>query len=155
MRIVRMCRMLLLAGVCASLVVPALALNPETLQDVATNYRDKVFMLKVSMREPVVVGDFIQAPMLDAKGWHFVNQSKEILLLSGSRVEVTGVFNYSERGFFVELATESTGFFHRPVSERPRLRIRLMVETPPDNPNAQATEAAKLLEKLLAPTNAP
>jgi hypothetical protein len=87
--------------------------------------------------------------MFDEAGWHFINQQSSIVLRSGSRVEITGFFNYSERGFFIELAEASLGFFHEPLNRRRRTRIRIMVKALPDDPELQYGQGLHLMAGIL------
>ena len=124
-------------------------LHPEALGAVATVLEAKVFRLKTDLHAPDLAGESMQVPTLEGRGWHHNNPNGEIILAAGTRVEVTDIFNYSERGFFLELAKEDTGVPRQPITARPRTRIRIMVETPGIDPEAQRAEAFALIAKVL------
>ncbi|MFQ5701558.1 MAG: hypothetical protein ACE5HU_06925 [Acidobacteriota bacterium] len=117
------------------------------LQRIVVDYRSKVFTLKMDLREPY--HPVVHVPMFDAEGMHFYNPAGKIVLAKGTRVEITGVFNYSERGFFLELARESTGFLQEDLNRRARMRIRFMVQATKDEPEEQAVQANELIAKIL------
>ena len=138
----------------ALLVVPAhaTAVHDSVLQGIAAGHVGRIFTLKVNMREPESGAN--NAPMLDKDGWHFWNPSGRIILSEGERIEVTGAFNYSTRGFFLELARENAGFGDAPpIQSRPRIRIRIMVEADQDKPDIQAVQCEALLGAILRPAD--
>ena len=64
------------------------------------------------------------------------------------------IFDYADRGFFIELAQELRGMFGEPITRRARIRIRFMVGAPIDDPGAQAQEAISLIARVLSlPSN--
>lgn len=125
------------------------ALRGSALDAIASRCTGKVFHLRTDLRGAAPHAESMQAPMFDRKGWHSMAESGDVVLGAGERVEVTGLFNYAERGFFVELAREATGATKPPVRQRPRLRFRVMIETPGDAPEAQAEEGLALLRRVL------
>jgi len=127
----------------------ALAVQETVLQGIAAGHAGRIFTLKMNMREPESAAT--SAPMLDKDGWHFWNPSGRIILSEGERVEVTGVFNYSTRGFFLELAREDTALGGEAIQSRPRIRIRIMVEAESDKHENQAVQSAALLDGILKP----
>jgi len=132
-----------------------MALHPSALDVIAKEYESRVFTLLVDLHEPASRADSMQAPTLERKGWHHHNPSGPIALRAGSRVEVTGVFNYAERGLFLELAREGAGPGRQAIAERTRLRIRIMVETPGTDPEGQTAEAMEMIRKVVADPGAP
>jgi len=129
---------------------PAEALSRSALAQVAEAVEHKTFPLKVTLREPVIHGSEMQLPTLTPKGWIHVDNSRSVVLAAGTTVEVTGVFDYADQGLFLELAEESHGFFSDPITKRARIRIRIMVSAPIDDPGAQAEEAIGLIGRVLA-----
>lgn len=127
----------------------SLAVQESVLKGIAAGHAGRIFTLKMNMREPESAAT--SAPMLDKDGWHFWNPSGRIILSEGERVEVTGVFNYSTRGFFLELAREDTALGGEAIQSRPRIRIRIMVEAESDKHEAQAVQSAALLGGILTP----
>ncbi|HKY31716.1 MAG TPA: hypothetical protein VJV23_04205 [Candidatus Polarisedimenticolia bacterium] len=127
---------------------PAEALHSRALSEVVAAYGSQPFILRADLRGPAQGGDGMLVPMLDRKGWHFTGGSP--VLAAGAAVEVTGLFNYSERGFVVEIARQAEGFGAEPVGRRERVRVRLTVESPSADPAAQVREAAALLRSLLS-----
>ena len=125
-----------------------MALHRQAIEQIAASYTGRAVVLKRDLPAPIWNGEEMNAPMLNAKGWHHMSGSS--VLSAGSTAEVTGVFNYAERGFFLEIAAEP----HRgaaAITERPRVRVRLMIESPATDPAAQAAEAARLIGTLLTP----
>lgn len=139
---------LLVAGLLAA-HTGALAVHETVLQGIAAGHAGRIFVLKTNMREPESAATSV--PMLDTDGWHFWNPSGRIVLSEGERVEVTGVFNYSTRGFFLELAREDMALGGEAIQSRPRIRIRIMVEAESDKPEDQAVQSAALLGGILRP----
>ena len=127
---------------------PSWALHTTSLERIVAEYTGRQFPLKAHLRQPAQGA--IHAPMFDDKGWHFVNHQGSLVLRSGSRVEITGIFNYSERGFFVELAEASLGFFHEPLNRRRRMRIRIMVDAAVDDAELQYAQGLHLMAGILA-----
>ncbi|HEY3174882.1 MAG TPA: hypothetical protein VGK94_03885 [Candidatus Polarisedimenticolia bacterium] len=126
-----------------------MSLNAEALARVVARLETKVVALKIDLHEPDPGADSMQAPTLERKGWHHDNPTGPVALRAGSRVEVTGVFNYSERGVFLELSQVETTEPQPSTASRPRIRIRLMVETPDTDPEGQRAEAIDLIGKVL------
>jgi len=126
----------------------ATALHRTALDQVAGATESRAFTLKVDLREPGTRGESAQAPALERGGWHHHNPQGPILIGAGSRVEVTGVYNYSERGFFLEVAADPDFSGETPLTSRKRMRFRVMVDTPATNPSGQAAEAFEFLGKV-------
>ena len=124
------------------------ALHKTSLERIMAEYTGRQFPLKADMRQPAQGAS--HAPMFNNKGWHFVNNQGSLVLRSGSRTEITGIFNYSENGFFIELAEASQGFFHEPLNRRRRMRVRIMVEAPGDDPELQYAQGLHLMARILA-----
>lgn len=131
-----------LSAVLAAGVPTAIALHARALDRIAEQVERRSFHLRTSLREPARQAESMQAPMLDRKGWHYLQTAGPILLHQGEVVQVKAVFNYSEKGFFVELAPE-------PARDRKGLRFRVMVETPGDDVEGQVAEGLALLGKVL------
>lgn len=127
----------------------ALALNDRALETIALRCDGKLFTLRANLREPSRQREAMQTPMLDRKGWHFSDESGEVWLREGERVEVTGLFNYSEKGFFVELSQQEAGSSREARRQRRRMRFRVMTEAPLEDPDAQAAEGLALLRRVL------
>ena len=125
------------------------ALHHDALDAIASLLEAKVFQLKTDIHVPDLQGDSMQVPTLESRGWHHHNPSGAIALKAGTRVEVTGVFNYAERGLILELSREDPGGSKQPITARPRSRIRIMLETPGTDPDGQRAEAASLIAKVL------
>jgi hypothetical protein len=140
---------LALLGAAAAAVTEAVAVHDTVLQGIAAGHAGRIFILKMNMREPESGAN--NAPMFDKDGWHFWNPSGRIVLAEGERVEVTGVYNYSTRGFFLELTREDTALGGEPVQSRPRIRFRIMVEAEMDKPEDQATQTTALIGEILRP----
>src|SRR4030095_7063737 len=117
------------------------ALHREALDELATSLEAKVFRLKIDIHVPDLAGESMQVPTLEGRGWHHNNPAGAVALKAGTNVEVTGVYNYAERGFLLELATEDTSIPKKPITARPRSRIRIMVQAPGTVPDAQRAEA--------------
>ncbi|HET9480943.1 MAG TPA: hypothetical protein VFP98_04235 [Candidatus Polarisedimenticolia bacterium] len=145
----RIHRPIALLLVLALAAIPVLALHTTALDRVHSDTKGRHFMLKIALREPIQFGETMQAPMLDRRGWHHQNSSGAIVLQAGSSVEVSGVFNYAERGFFLELAQAGGEASDQPVAQRARLRVRVMVEAGVDEPDRQAAQALELIGKVL------
>jgi len=131
------------------------AVDKSALEQISGTWERKIFMLKVDLHEPDPSGDTMQAATLERRGWHHHNPTGPIALRAGTRVEVTGIFNYSERGLFLEIAREDPEAGQEGIAARPRCRIRIMVETPPADPAGQAREAGELIGKVLGETASP
>lgn len=146
---------ILIAAVTTSVVAvgAVLPVDKRVLEGISEQYRGKIFLLEVDLHAPAPGS--LYAPMYDKNGWHFRDPSTPIVLERGRRVEITGAFNYSERGFFLEFAEESDGFFERPIERRARIRIRFMVESLPDAPDEQASQADDLVARLIQPVSVP
>lgn len=127
----------------------AAPLHREALDVIATDLESKVFTLKSDIHVPDLAGESMQVPTLEGRGWHHHNPGGAIALRAGTRVEVTGVFNYAERGFVLELAGLDTGVTRQPSAARPRARIRIMVGAPGTDPQPQRAEAVALIGKVL------
>lgn len=147
----RAARWFLLAAVVAWCQSGAFAVHESVLSGIVSGHSGRVFTLRMNMREPDTRSS--SAPMFDKDGWHFWNPSGRIVLAEGERVEVTGVYNYSTRGFFFELAREDTAFGGESIQARPRIRFRIMLEAESDKPEDQAVQSAALIGAILAPTD--
>ena len=145
------CTKVLLATVGIVILFPDLPapVHPEALGAIATVLEAKVFRLKTDLHVPDLAGESMLVPTLEGRGWNHHNPNGAVALRTATRVEVTGIFNYSERGFILELAQEDTGVPRQPITARPRARIRIMVETPGTDPRAQRAEAFTLIAKVL------
>jgi len=133
----------------ATLAPAALAMEKNALAEIATAFQGKSFLLKVDLHEPDPAADNMQAPTLERRGWHHHNPGGPVALKAGTLVQVTGVFNYSERGMFLEVARQSAEDGNAGITARPRARIRIMVEAALADPSGQSREAAELLGKVL------
>jgi hypothetical protein len=123
------------------------ALHRRAIEQIAARYVNQTVLLRTDLRGGSPGPQGMQAPMLDAKGWHF--SSGAAVLASGSHAEVTGVFNYADRGLFLEI-TRAAESDSEPLVDRPRVRVRLMTDAPSTDPGAQAAQAASLIEQLLS-----
>lgn len=139
----------------ATSIGPGAALEKGVLEGLAAVYLGQVFELRANLHAPDPRGHSMQAPTLTSEGWYHHNLQGPVLLRAGSRVEVTGAFNYSERGFFLELAAERPEGARMSEADRPRLRVRFMVESPPAEIDEQREQAIELLDKVLGTTGAP
>jgi hypothetical protein len=126
------------------------ALGNSALDRISAACQSKFFTLKVALHEPDTSSDTMQASTLEKNGWHHNNPNGPVAIDAGSRVEVTGVFNYSERGFFLELAREAAGMTEGDIASRPRCRIRIVVEAAGSDQTAQTREALDLIGKVLS-----
>lgn len=126
------------------------ALGNSALLRINAACESKFFTLKVALHEPDTSSDTMQASTLEKNGWHHHNPNGPVAIDAGSRVEVTGVFNYSERGFFLEVAREASGMTEGDIASRPRSRIRFVVEAGGADQNAQTREAFDLIGKVLS-----
>ena len=144
----RWSKLLLVSAVVVLFPDRPVPLHRNALDEVAAVLEAKVFRLKSDLHTPDLTGESMQVPTFEGRGWHHHNPSGAVVLKAGSRVEVTGVFNYAERGFFLELAGEEAGSGDD-IAVRPRARIRFMVESPGANPEAQRTEALSLVARVL------
>ena len=124
-------------------------LHAEALARVAARIEAQIVTLAVDLHEPDLRAETMQSPTLERKGWHHDNPTGPVALRAGSRVEVTGVFNYSERGLFLELAREEADPARSSPAARPRIRIRIMVETPNTDPEGQRAEALGLIARVI------
>ena len=131
------------------------AMGPSALAEISSAFNGKSFLLRVDLHEPDPAADNMEAPTLEKRGWHHHNPSRPVALKSGTRVQVTGVFNYSDRGLFLELARQDGEDAGAGITARPRCRFRIMVETPPADPAGQARDAADLLGKVLQEVASP
>lgn len=127
----------------------ASAIESEALRRLAPAFQSKAFTLRVDLHEPDPKSASIHAPTLGPEGWLHVNQEGPVLFHAGSLVEVTGIFNYAERGFFLEIA-EVTRNGDSPAS-RKRLRIRFMIHPGVTGLEEQRAMAVELIEKVLMP----
>jgi len=125
----------------------ALAVHESVIRGIAAELEGRLVTLKMNMREPA--GAATHVPMFDEDGWHFWDPSGRIVLPAGERVEVTGVFNYSTRGFFLELARQAPGLAPVPIERRERIRFRLMVEALGESPGRQLEEAMELIGRIV------
>ncbi len=125
------------------------ALHRDALAPIVTQFTSGLYTLQVDLHEPDLKGDSMQAPTLEMAGWHHHNPAGAVAIAKGSRVEVTGVFNYAERGLFMELSKDSAEG-GEPAEDRPRIRIRIMVEAEAGEPEKQRAEALALIHKVLS-----
>lgn len=128
---------------------PAAAIDQRVLERIAEAYEAGVFSVRVDIHEPNPRVTSMQSPTVFSNGWRHHNPGGPVLFPAGSLVEVTALFNYSERGFFLELAEvreEDT-----PVTERKRLRIRFMIEPGITALDEQAEKAIELIDMVLRP----
>src|SRR5262245_13970349 len=117
--------------------VPASALDPKLLRPIATQFTSGLYVLQVDLHEPDMRAESMQTPTLELAGWHHHNPAGATLLSAGTRVEVTGVFNYGDRGLFLELSKDlAEGSFDAP-GDRPRVRVRIMVQAESSDPDKQ------------------
>ncbi len=124
------------------------ALQRSAIEQITSLYSGRLVVLRSELRAPSSGGEGMQTPMFDAKGWHFAAGST--VLRSGEEAEVTGVFNYAERGFFLELAAPAERGGPDALIDRQRARFRIMTDTPATDPSAQAAEALRLLDRLMS-----
>jgi len=145
------------ANICAVTIVPTMtyAMEKAAVAQIAAALEGKSFLLKVDLHEPDPAADNMQAPTLERRGWHHHNPGGPVALKAGTQIQVTGVFNYSERGLFLELARQSGDDANAGIAARPRARIRIMVEALPADPAGQAREAADLIGKVLQDVASP
>ena len=146
-RKVCMCTAVMITTFVTAVTGTSYALNATSLERIMAEYTGRQFPLKTHLRQPTQRA--IHAPMFDDKGWHFINHQGSLVLRAGSRVEITSIFNYSERGFFLELAEASLGFFHEPLNRRRRMRVRIMVKAPGDDPELQYAQGLHLMAGIL------
>lgn len=143
------------AAVVVASTSPVPGLHTTALEQVAAVYESNSYILRVSLKEPDLTDNNIQVVTLNKKGWYHVNPSGAVVLPAGSRVQVAGVFNYAERGLFIEIVLDSAERTGQPINTRPRARIRFLVEAKGDEPDEQAAEAVKLIDKVLKAPSAP
>jgi hypothetical protein len=127
----------------ASLTV-AKAAAREVVAQIATDFERKEFQLRVDLRQPPPGGS--QAPYLDERGWHASDPNLPILLPAGSAVEVAGVFNYADRGVFLEIARKERW---GGAGAAPRIRVRFMAAAGPEKPEDQAAQIRRLIGRVL------
>ncbi len=132
----------------------ARALHQRALERIGEQIASHRFRLLVNLHEPDPRADSMQAATLERRGWHHHNPQRPIALPAGATVEVTGVFNYAERGFFVEV-TGATPEGDHPEEARARIRFRIMVEADGTDAQAQQAEAIDLLRRVLEPLPEP
>lgn len=122
------------------------AVSRQALEQIAARYENHAVVVNGDLRAPAPGAEGMQAPMLDAKGWHFM--SGPVVLRLGTRAEITGVFNYAERGFVLEIASAAE-HASEPLLDRPRVRVRVMTDIPASDPSGQAAQAASLIERIV------
>jgi hypothetical protein len=130
--------------------LPSRALDRGALQRIATQYTSGLYTLMVGLHEPDMRAESMQTPTLELAGWHHHNPAGVTVLAPGSRVEVTGVFNYGERGLFLELSKDLADAASDTGADRPRIRIRLMVAADAADPAGQQAQALALIQRVLA-----
>lgn len=128
---------------------PAAALDERVLQRLAGTYMSGVFALRVDVHEPNTRVDSMQSPTVESSGWRNHNPGGPVLFHSGSLVEVTGLFNYSDRGFFLEVAEVTEAGV--PATDRKRVRIRFMIEPGITALDEQEKKSVELIEMVLGP----
>ncbi len=119
----------------------------EALDRIVEACEGRAFRLGVDLHEPEPGGN--PAPSLDEKGWHYNDPNRPIVLRAGEEVEVTGVFNYGDRGIFLEVTRKDRA---RGEESAPRIRVRFTAEAPPDTPDLQATQIRALIGRVLRPS---
>jgi len=122
------------------------ALHRRALEQVAARYENRSVVLKAGLNAAVAGSEGMQAPMLDAKGWHHV--AGPVVLPPGTHAEITGVFNYAERGLVLEIA-RAAETSSDPLLDRPRVRVRVMTDVPSADPDGQAAQATTLIDRIL------
>ena len=134
----------------SAFTLPARALDRAAVERIATQFTSGLYTLMVDLHEPDMRAESMQAPTLEMAGWHHHNPTGVTVLAQGARVEVTGVFNYGERGLFLELSKDLADASTDAGTDRPRIRIRLMVGSEAANPGGQQAQAMALIHKVLA-----
>src|SRR5262249_55903803 len=86
------------------------------------------------------------APYVDGKGWHHNDPNQPVVFHAGEDVQIAGVFNYGDRGFFLQIEsparkTEAGAPVH--------VRVRFVAEAPPEKPDVQETELQGLVARVL------
>ena len=133
----------------------SIALGPSALEEIAKSREGNVCRLLTDLHEPDTRSDTMQVPTLENAGWHHHNPSGPVVMRTGSRVRVTGIFNYSDRGLVLELTQEEPTTGNREGSAQPRLRVRVLVEAPATDAGQQIAQATALIDKILAAPDAP
>jgi hypothetical protein len=118
----------------------------EVLDQIVATYEHHPFRLAVDLHVPLGLGQ--PAPSLDGKGWHHNEPSRPVLLRAGEDVEVTAVFNYGDKGVFLEISRLEK---EKGSDLPPHLRVRFIAEAPPEKPDVQATELGALIARVLRP----
>jgi len=128
----------------ALFVFPAAPAARETLDAIVEAYEGRVFQLRVDLHQPEPGGT--QAPYLDEKGWHHNDPKRPLALRAGDAIEVTGVFNYGDRGVFLEISRKEKWKGGAP---RPRIRVRFMASAPIEKPEIQTAQIRALIARVL------
>jgi hypothetical protein len=130
--------------------LPAAAVVRDLLDRFVSEYQGGAFRLVADLHSPEPGGQ--PAPFVDIKGWHHNDPNRPVVLRAGEEVEVTGVFNYGDKGVFLEIARRGM-----PAGEEnpPHVRVRFVAEAPPEKPDVQVTEIEALVLKVLRPSAAP
>lgn len=118
----------------------------EVLDKIVEAYEHQAFRLAVDLHVPEPRGQ--PAPSLDLKGWHHNDPNRPVLLRAGDDVEVTAVFNYGDKGVFLEISRLEKV---KGEGTRAHLRVRFAAEALPDKPDVQATELGALIRRVLRP----
>lgn len=116
----------------------------DVIVQIAGDYEGKEFRLRVDLRQPPPGG--AQAPYLDERGWHASDPNLPILLPSGGEVVVTGVFNYADKGVFLEITRKERW---GGAGAAPKVRVRFMAAAGPEKPEDQAAQIRRLIGRVL------
>src|SRR2546428_6392858 len=135
-----------IAAVLSFSLATALASPREVFDAILAAYGSHSFRLTTDLRIPESGGQ--PAPSLDLKGWRHNDPNQPVLLQAGEEADVTGGFNYGDKGVFLEISGKDPG---KGGAERPHLRVRFNAEAPPEKPDVQITELTALIAKVLKP----
>jgi hypothetical protein len=136
----------LAAALAAALLAapPTLGAAREAVDQIAAAYEGRQALLRVDLHQPPLGG--AQAPYLDERGWHHNDPARPVALRAGEPVEVTGVFNYGDRGVFLEISRKERWKGGAP---RVRVRVRFMASAGPEKPDLQAAQIRALVGRVL------
>jgi hypothetical protein len=123
------------------------ALHRRALEQVAARYENRPVVVKSDLRASTTGSEGMLMPMFDGKGWHHTTGA--VVLAPGTHAEITGVYNYSERGLVLEIARAGETS-SEPLLDRPRVRVRVMTDVPSTDPDGQAAQATALIDRILA-----